>query len=316
MPEGAESENLRNRLRIQRYIGTHAKDWYKFVNGPCGREARNGDLRVVVGHDKSTSWGMAIFSNSSVSQDTNFRLKFTALENQSSSANKYEWEYSGVAEVRVGPGPGENKGLGETDSDKLQNQCLFIRSLHVQLPKQIWREIFPQTVVIADQNDYYSEIQDQSTPFPTASSTGYTAPQSSQLQSPQSLPSRSYSSTTSSASSENYGNLNDLVLPDPRELPFKDFFSYNNVDEVPCFSSMFEEDSVTDMFYQNVQESAYLLTSQLAAEEDDSSRSSSDTSSTFDEFQRDPTPTPDVILTYSPPPNVGVFGSNMSFRYV
>ena len=124
MPEGAYSEDLSNFSRLRQHIATHAEDWYKFVNGPRGREAQNSDLRVVVGCDKTTSWGMATFSNSSLSQETNFHLKFSALGEQQlqrNAGNKYIWEHSGVAsaEVRIGPGRGENKEFGETDSNQL-----------------------------------------------------------------------------------------------------------------------------------------------------------------------------------------------------
>jgi len=120
MPEGAYSEDLSNFSRLQQYTATHAEDWYKFVNGPRGRGAQNGDLRVVVGCDKTTSWGMATFANSNSSQDTKFRLKFCPLgehPSQRSSGTKYMWEHSGVEEVRVGPGRDENEELGETDSN-------------------------------------------------------------------------------------------------------------------------------------------------------------------------------------------------------
>ena len=244
MPEGADSEDLRNRLRFQTYIGTHAKDWYKFANGPCGREARNGDLRLVVGHDKSTSWGMASFSNSSLSQGTKFRLKFTALEDQPSqrsAVNNYAWEYSGVAEVRVGPGPSENKGLGETDSCRLQNQCLFIRSLHVMLSEKVWREV--QTVVVGDQNDLHSGIQDQSMPCPPGSSTGagyYAPPQSSQSHSPEISRSRNSAAASSAHSNlTNYPNyvILDLVPPNQMESRAEDLHNYDIVDGVSRFSS-------------------------------------------------------------------------------
>ena len=166
MPEGAYSENLSNVSRVQEYIATHAEDWYKFVNGPRGREAQNGDLRVVVGCDKTTSWGMATFTNSIMSQGTNFRLKFSAFEGQPSSqrnaGNNYMWEHSssGLAEVRVGPGPDENKELGETNSNRLRNQTLFLRALNVTLSQHAWEEIFPQKVVVKDENTSHQDQTD------------------------------------------------------------------------------------------------------------------------------------------------------------
>ena len=164
MPEGSYSEDLSNLSRLNRYIATHAEDWYRFVNGPRGREAENGDLRVVVGCDKATSWGMAAFADSSLSQNTHFRLKFSAFggePSQRNAGNKYIWEHSGVAEVRVGPARGENEELGETDLHRLRNQCLFLRTLKVTLAEKTWRDIFPQTVVVTDQNHSYSGRQDQ-----------------------------------------------------------------------------------------------------------------------------------------------------------
>ena len=182
MPEGACSEDLRNPSRFRQYIASHAEDWYKFLKSPWGCEVQNGDLHVVVGCDKTTSWGMATFANSSLSQDTSFWLKFSACGQESSQrngGNNYVWEHSGVAEVKVGPGRGENPELGETDSNRLQNQSLFLRTLNVTLSKNVWEELFSHTVVVADQNHSHLGIQDL---------------QQSQLQSPQSLPFRSHNS--------------------------------------------------------------------------------------------------------------------------
>ena len=67
---------------------------------------------------------MATSTNSSLSQETNIRLKFSVLGEQQShrnAGNKYMWEHSGVAEVRVGSGRGENEELGETDSNRLRD---------------------------------------------------------------------------------------------------------------------------------------------------------------------------------------------------
>jgi hypothetical protein len=143
MPDGAYSENLSNVSKFRHYITTHAEDWYRFVNGPRGREAQNGDLHVVVGSDKTTSWGMATFSNCTLSQDTKFWLKFSAEQpSHQNGGNNYAWEHSGVAEVKVGPGRGENQELGETDSNRLRNQSLFLRTLNDTLKKCLGGE-FP-----------------------------------------------------------------------------------------------------------------------------------------------------------------------------
>ena len=173
MPEGAFQEELGNLSKFRDYVAVHAANWYKFVNGPRGREARNGDVRVVVGCDKATSWGMATFANTS-SQQSNFCLKFRPLQSQhnAGAASSYAWEHSGVAEVRVGPEPGENEELGETPTRKLRNQCLFMRSLSVTLSDSVWAETFPGTPsAIKNQEGSQLEHHGHLRPHPNTSSS-------------------------------------------------------------------------------------------------------------------------------------------------
>ncbi|KAF8802246.1 hypothetical protein BYT27DRAFT_6773812 [Phlegmacium glaucopus] len=165
MPEGAFQEELGNLSRFRDYVAVHATDWYKFVNGPRGREAQNGDVRVVVGCDKTTSWGMATFANTSSAQESNFRLKFHPLGGQQQPQRSgYAWEHSGVAEVRVGPEPGENEELGEIPPHQFRNQCLFMRTLSITLSDSVWAETFPVTVSAINQKDSHSQYLHPSNP--------------------------------------------------------------------------------------------------------------------------------------------------------
>ena len=175
MPDGAFQEELCNLYKIRDYVAVHAANWYKFINGPLrGREAQNGDVRVVVGCDKTTSWGMATFTNTSSAQQSNFRLKFCPLRGQQQSQHNagttYTWEHSGVAEVRVGPEPGENEELGETPTRQLRNQCLFMRTLSVTLSDSMWAETFPETVSPINQKGSQPEYRGQYRPNPNTSS--------------------------------------------------------------------------------------------------------------------------------------------------
>ena len=151
MPDGAFHEELGNLSKFRDYVAIHAANWYKFVNGPRGREAQNGDVLLVVGCDKATSWGMATFSNTSSAQQSNFRLKFRPSHSQHNAVTAYTWEHSGVAEVRVGPDPRDNEGLGETPTCQLRNQCLFMRTLRVTLSDSVWAETFPGAVSAINQ---------------------------------------------------------------------------------------------------------------------------------------------------------------------
>ena len=141
MPDGAHSQDLGNLGNFRDYVAEHADNWYKFVNGRRGREANNGDIRVVIGCDKTISWGMATFSN--FAQQSNFRLQFRPLENgnRQSVGSAYTWEHTGMADVRVGPDLDENDELGGTADHPLRNQCLFMRTLNVTLEDDVWAQV-------------------------------------------------------------------------------------------------------------------------------------------------------------------------------
>ena len=164
MPDGAFHEDLGNVTKFQDYVAVHAANWYKFVNGPRGRQAQNGDVHVVVGCDKATCWGMATFAKTSSTQRSDFHLKFHPLRGQRQSQHNactaYVWEHSGVADVggRVGPDREENEELGETP---LRNQCLFMDTLTVTLSDREWAETFPGSVSAINQEGSQQEYRGQ-----------------------------------------------------------------------------------------------------------------------------------------------------------
>ena len=141
MPQGARSEDLGNFARFREYAAANVADWYKFVNGPRGREAKNGDVRLVVGCDKTTSWGIATFANQT--QQNSCRLRFGPSEGD--SASTYTWsENSGVTDVRAGPDSDESDELridGDPPDVQFENQCLFVRTLNVTLTDDVWADI-------------------------------------------------------------------------------------------------------------------------------------------------------------------------------
>jgi hypothetical protein len=136
MPDGAISQDLENLPIFREYVAANVERWYRYINGPRGREAQNGDVRLVVGCDKATSWGMATLSK----MTQHSQLKFKPLDAHSSSSGScgYTWEYSGAADVKAGPDQKEINEMREDLDDsstghKLLNQCLFVRTLNVTL---------------------------------------------------------------------------------------------------------------------------------------------------------------------------------------
>uniref|UniRef100_A0A8H7XWW5 Uncharacterized protein n=1 Tax=Psilocybe cubensis TaxID=181762 RepID=A0A8H7XWW5_PSICU len=143
MPEGAYKEELNNISKFRNHIAIHAESWYRFANGPCGREIQNGDLRLVIGCDKTTYWGIATFYD--VVQQKNLRLHYVARQGADGRRipdKTYSWEHNGGAEVRVGPDREENDDiLSEPGQGPLLNQCLFLRTLTVTLSEDLWHGV-------------------------------------------------------------------------------------------------------------------------------------------------------------------------------
>ena len=140
MPVGSNSRDLRNSLAFGNYMAQHAPAWYRYAKIVRGRKVRNGDIRLVTGNDKTSNWGMATFSSSGSEQDDPLYLSFVP-GSQNVSGRTYEWEYSGMAEVRKGPDSREMERLrGDTSLKETvyENQCLFVRTLNHKLSEKIW----------------------------------------------------------------------------------------------------------------------------------------------------------------------------------
>jgi hypothetical protein len=149
MPEGATSQDYENLPHFRTYVTQHLQNWYLFANGPRGRDVKNGDLRVVIGFDKTPSWGMATLAN--ITQERKSHLKFKNMEHSGPGTRPlgctYTWEYSGMAEVRTGPSPDEVDELRRDDPSgtgstvKYTNQCLFVRTLNPKLNDDLWEKV-------------------------------------------------------------------------------------------------------------------------------------------------------------------------------
>ena len=145
MPEGAISLDLKNDLAFTDYLEANVQKWYEFVRGVCRRSVRNGQIRLVIGCDKTTAWGIATVSG--MSQQTTSKLEFKTLDTESSSTTTYTWECSGMVEVRVGPDKHDIETLRSDDTGDhpldttLRNQCLFVRTMTATLSNDEWAKL-------------------------------------------------------------------------------------------------------------------------------------------------------------------------------
>jgi len=216
MPEGSESQDLGNIARIREYMAAHGESWVKYINGDCGREAQNGSIRLVIGCDKSTSWGMAAFWNNP--ENCKARLEFRASRNSArqSSGPAYAWDYSGIAdhEVQAGPLGRGNKDLGATLEQPLLNQTLFVRALSLTFDKQLWSKINPGSEVRLGNHSQFPGTTPAT--FPSTSSNGSHTSGSSSLSSPSSSgssPAQGSRAVSSSNWSENLDEIDEDRIP-------------------------------------------------------------------------------------------------------
>jgi len=148
MPDGAWHEELGNLTRFRFYVEAHAENWYRFVNGPRGREAKNGDLRLVYGCDKSPSWGMATYYNLREDSTSQLRFKPVVSDVRLRTGCGHSWEHTAGADVKMGPGDGENDALGATPRYPLRNQCLFIRTINIKLADEVWESVNKSVIAL------------------------------------------------------------------------------------------------------------------------------------------------------------------------
>ena len=175
MPQGAYHEDLRNIRKFREYASIHVKSWYMYANGPFnGREIGNGELHLVTGCDKTTSWGIATYSHvqSKRSEDNVTLLKFNPVgderQGQHSSYTTYEWDYEGVVEAKFGPERPEDElaNLGVSGSRPLRDQCTFIRTLTPAFGKDDWEHLESDVAsLVKDQ----ASVRSPKSPFPSVS---------------------------------------------------------------------------------------------------------------------------------------------------
>lgn len=142
MPQGAYHQELRRNIgKFRDYAATNLASWYDYANIVHGLELDNGDIRLVIECDKTTSWGIATYSHSQSKHEVT-NLSFNVNSEGHSLYPKYAWEADGMAKnLKVGP---EDVELLDPPEDHarvpLRNQCTFIHSLNLALGDKEWKQ--------------------------------------------------------------------------------------------------------------------------------------------------------------------------------
>ncbi|KAJ7719772.1 hypothetical protein B0H14DRAFT_3170564 [Mycena olivaceomarginata] len=125
LPDGASRANLRPVKKFRNYAIKHARHWYEFVNGNLERMVENGDLYLVTGMDKTSSWSIAAAENQS--ENSQISLKLKAAQVGAAQAS-YIWEWEAASSFAAsGPRrPPAEESWG-------QNQTIFLRGYKVAI---------------------------------------------------------------------------------------------------------------------------------------------------------------------------------------
>ena len=156
MPDGAFREDLENITLFRDFAAENAESWYRFVNGPCGRDIRNGDLRLITGCDKTSSWGLAAYQNIQSRSDSSdslgeplLRFRNTRDFSDRISRTTYCWEHEGTPEVKAGPELQVDEDMSDGEA-RARNQCTFIRSHTIMLSEEAWARVQSNLVSALD----------------------------------------------------------------------------------------------------------------------------------------------------------------------
>ncbi|KAJ6568299.1 hypothetical protein DFH09DRAFT_1033698 [Mycena vulgaris] len=145
LPDGASRRDLRPLESFRNYALTHAQSWYDFVNGRLRRMIGSGDLYLVTGVTKSTSWSVAAVENQSGTSQISLKLKAVQVGNAGASG-LWEWE---TANSAVNSSP--RRSLEEESWQ--DNQTVFVRGFKVAARSGLLRRPNAMLIVNSEWSD-------------------------------------------------------------------------------------------------------------------------------------------------------------------
>jgi hypothetical protein len=144
------------------YALKNAQRWYVFVNGTLGRMVESGELYLVTGVDKSSSWSVAALENNSEGRGLSLTLK-AAQAGSGSAACAWEW---GSSSSFANSGPRR----GPEEQSWTDNQTVFLRGFKVAIRSTPLKKAI-KVLSIADLKPSQILSRDRFIPFSSARSS-------------------------------------------------------------------------------------------------------------------------------------------------
>ncbi|KAJ7631270.1 hypothetical protein DFH06DRAFT_1224064 [Mycena polygramma] len=184
LPDGASRWDLLALQAFKDYAANHTRNWYRFVNGRLGWMVANGDLYLVTGVTKSSSWHIAATEKDSGGIKLSLKAKAAALAAAGASGT-WAWEDISSGGRHSGPRGSQALEIGG------KNQTVFFRGFktYFRLPRPA---ILPKALSIVDSEWSDVRWKGQLAPYSNSFSTGGgTVPSGSNAQNASSSPSDS-----------------------------------------------------------------------------------------------------------------------------
>ncbi|KAJ6568301.1 hypothetical protein DFH09DRAFT_918123 [Mycena vulgaris] len=203
LPDGASRWDLRPMQIFKDYALKHGQSWYEFVNGVLGRMIGDGDLYLVTGVTKSSSWSVASLENQS--GDGNVSLKLKAAQVGAAGAS-YGWEWE-RASSSFNSGPRRYPG----EESWQYNQTVFVRGFKVALRSTLTR-LRRDPKLLSTVSSKWGDLASKSTYLPFSQSRPGPGSTNDPPRSPPSTPTSSYSASVDEESLNFIPNVSAAIL--------------------------------------------------------------------------------------------------------
>ncbi|KJA13244.1 hypothetical protein HYPSUDRAFT_174121, partial [Hypholoma sublateritium FD-334 SS-4] len=151
LPQGAYLQQLRDKEQFLDSFTEQAPAIYAYLNNTQGLRIANGELCIVHGCHKSSSWAIATFQNTS-----EIPIRVSLMKNANpgsrSAGSKYAIERQGTVHAKVGPEVDNDDLEDSEDGRPIRNQTPFVQTTRIKLPDDVWRQVFPVSVGSDDGN--------------------------------------------------------------------------------------------------------------------------------------------------------------------
>ncbi|KAJ7483199.1 hypothetical protein FB451DRAFT_101826 [Mycena latifolia] len=173
LPDGASRWDLRPQQVFRDYALKHGQSWYAFVNGQLGRMIKNGDLYLITGVTKSTSWIVAAIDDQSGDGKVSLKLKAAEMGNAGVS-RVWEWE-NASSSVNSGP-----RSRFRRERSWRDNQTVFLRGFKVAL--RSWPKPLKQSLkVLSIADSKWSNLMTKTSSVPYSQPQSQSGPSSANI---------------------------------------------------------------------------------------------------------------------------------------